>query len=109
MIRTVLRFCIAVVAFVPLAASAHAGVGDTHGLLAGFSHPLTGIDHVLAMIAVGLFAGHLGSRALWLVPLTFVSVMALAASLASLPSNWRSWKSALACRLSCWAWLSRFS
>jgi urease accessory protein len=77
-IRSVLRFCIAAIAFVPFAASAHVGVGDTHGLVHGFSHPLSGIDHALAMIAVGLFAAHLGGRALWLVPSTFVSVMALA-------------------------------
>jgi len=78
MTRSILRFCTAAIVFVPLAASAHVGVGDTHGFVHGFSHPLSGIDHVLAMIAVGLFAAHLGGRALWLVPLTFVSVMALA-------------------------------
>jgi urease accessory protein len=39
-------------------------------------HPVSGIDHVLAMLAVGLFAAHLGGRALWLVPLSFVAVMA---------------------------------
>lgn len=78
MIRSILRFCAAAIAFLPVAASAHVGVGDTHGLIHGFSHPLSGIDHVLAMVAVGLFAAHLGGRALWLVPLTFVSVMALA-------------------------------
>ena len=59
-------------------ASAHVGVGDTHGFIHGFSHPLGGIDHILTMVAVGLFAAHLGDRALWLVPLTFVTVMALA-------------------------------
>jgi len=63
---------------VPVAASAHVGVGEAHGFVHGFSHPLSGIDHVLAMVAVGLFAAHLGGRALWLVPLSFVSVMALA-------------------------------
>jgi hypothetical protein len=53
-------------------------VGDTHGFAHGFLHPLSGIDHMLAMVAVGLFAAQLGGRALWLVPTTFVSVMALA-------------------------------
>jgi urease accessory protein len=66
------------VTLVPTIASAHVGVGDTHGFVHGFSHPLSGIDHILAMVAVGLFASHLGGRALWLVPLTFVSVMAMA-------------------------------
>ncbi|HMF01261.1 MAG TPA: HupE/UreJ family protein [Terriglobia bacterium] len=78
MIRSFLGFCVGVFALVPVAASAHVGAGDTHGFVHGFSHPLSGIDHILAMVAVGLFAAHLGGRALWLVPLTFVSVMALA-------------------------------
>jgi urease accessory protein len=43
----------------------------------GFMHPLGGLDHQLAMILVGIFAYQLGGRALWLVPLTFVGVMAL--------------------------------
>jgi urease accessory protein len=64
--------------FFPITAFAHVGAGDTNGLLHGFSHPISGIDHVLAMVAVGLFAVHLGGRSLWLVPATFVSVMALA-------------------------------
>ena len=78
MIRSFLGFCVAVFALVPVAASAHVGVGETHGFVHGFSHPFNGIDHILAMVAVGLFAAHLGGRALWLVPLTFVFVMALA-------------------------------
>jgi urease accessory protein len=78
MIRLILRFCAIAIAFLPVAASAHVGVGDTHGFVHGFSHPLGGIDHVLAMVAVGLLAAQIGGRALWLLPLTFVSVMALA-------------------------------
>ena len=42
----------------------------------GFGHPLGGLDHVLAMVAVGLWAAQLGGRALWRVPLTFVLTMA---------------------------------
>lgn len=50
---------------------------DEHGsFLAGVSHPLSGIDHVLAMVAVGLWAALLGGRALWLVPAAFVGAMA---------------------------------
>src|SRR5438132_3326215 len=78
MIRSIVKFGTAAMALVPLAASAHVGVGDTHGFLAGFSHPRGGVDHILGMIAVGLFAAQLGGRALWLVPLTFVSVMTVA-------------------------------
>jgi len=60
----------------PTAAFAHAGHGDTAGLLAGFLHPVGGLDHVLAMVAVGIFAFVLGGRALFLVPLAFVAMMA---------------------------------
>jgi urease accessory protein len=52
----------------------HEGAGFVHGLL----HPLGGIDHILAMVAVGLFAAQLGGRALWLVPASFVTAMAVA-------------------------------
>lgn len=57
------------------AAYAHTGVGAASGFGHGFAHPLGGLDHVLAMIAVGLFAARLGGRALWLVPLSFVAMM----------------------------------
>src|SRR6201995_5856255 len=64
---------------VPTLAFAHPGLpGHTHGFADGVLHPLTGIDHILAMVAVGLFAAQLGGRALWLVPATFVAVMAAA-------------------------------
>jgi urease accessory protein len=58
-------------------ALAHTGIGDTSGLASGFSHPLGGVDHVLAMVAVGLLAALMGGRALWLVPISFVAMMAL--------------------------------
>jgi urease accessory protein len=61
----------------PTAALAHTGVGGTSGFMHGYMHPLGGLDHQLAMILVGIFAYQLGGRALWLVPLTFVGVMAL--------------------------------
>jgi len=61
----------------PGIAFAHPGHGGESSGLAGFIHPFGGIDHLLAMIAVGLFAAHLGGRALWAVPATFVAVMAL--------------------------------
>ena len=49
--------------------------------LEGFAHPFTGLDHLLAMVAVGLWASQLGGRALWLLPLTFPVVMAAGAAL----------------------------
>jgi urease accessory protein len=61
----------------PGAAAAHTGVGETIGFIHGFSHPIGGADHLLAMVAVGLWAAQVGGRALWAVPCTFVLVMIL--------------------------------
>lgn len=63
------------------AALAHTGHGDAAGFAHGFMHPLGGYDHVLAMVAVGLLAAHLGGRALWLVPAAFVAAMAASGAL----------------------------
>jgi urease accessory protein len=63
------------------AAQAHVGVGDPSGFGHGFAHPVSGIDHILAMVAVGLFAAHLGGRALYLVPLSFVAMMIVGGAL----------------------------
>lgn len=65
----------------PAAAFAHTGLGETGGLVHGFMHPVGGLDHVLAMVMVGLLAAEIGGRALWLVPATFVAVMALGGAL----------------------------
>lgn len=62
-------------------AAAHTGVGATAGMVHGFVHPVGGLDHVLAMVAVGLFAYLLGGRALWLVPAAFVAMMAVGGGL----------------------------
>ena len=56
-------------------AFAHTGVSATTGLAQGFLHPLSGLDHVLAMVAVGLYAAQLGGRGLWLLPSAFVVTM----------------------------------
>ncbi len=56
-------------------AEAHTGVGHTIGFMHGFMHPLSGLDHTLAMVAVGLFAARLGGKAFWAVPLAFVAMM----------------------------------
>jgi urease accessory protein len=61
-------------------AFAHTGHDAVFSFSSGFLHPFGGLDHVLAMIAVGLLAAQLGGRALWLVPGTFVTVMVLAAA-----------------------------
>lgn len=72
---------LAVLLLAPTLAHAHTGIGGTSGFAHGFEHPLLGLDHLLAMIAVGLWAAQIGGRALWAVPLTFVSVMAVGGSL----------------------------
>ena len=63
-------------------AFAHLDPAEHGSLLAGFTHPLSGLDHVLVMIAVGLWAAQIGGRALWVVPLAFVGTMAFGFGLA---------------------------
>jgi len=56
-------------------AFAHTGAGTVFSFQSGFLHPLGGLDHLLAMFAVGLLAAQLGGRAIWLVPGAFVAMM----------------------------------
>jgi len=56
-------------------ALAHTGIGSVVGFTAGFGHPLGGLDHILAMVAVGILAAQLGGRAIWIVPAAFVGMM----------------------------------
>jgi urease accessory protein len=70
-----LRLILALTLLAPTAAFAHPGHGETSSLLAGLQHPLSGLDHVTVMVAVGLLAALKGGRALWLWPLSFVGVM----------------------------------
>ena len=83
--RSALRIALlplALLAFVlPPVAQAHVGLGDAGGLAHGLAHPLTGLDHLCAMLAVGLWAFQRGGRAVWLVPLVFLGVMALGGAL----------------------------
>ncbi|MDR6291390.1 urease accessory protein [Inquilinus ginsengisoli] len=60
----------------PVAAYAHPG-HDVSGFTAGFAHPLSGLDHILAMVAVGIWAGQVGGRYIWQAPLAFLALMAL--------------------------------
>jgi urease accessory protein len=69
--------CAFTVALALGATSAHAHTGDVAGGFAsGFLHPLRGADHVVAMVAVGLWGAFLGPPAMWLLPVTFPLVMA---------------------------------
>lgn len=63
------------------AGAGHVGIGVAGGFMHGFMHPLSGLDHACAMLAVGLWAVQMGGRSVWAVPLTFVSVMALGGTL----------------------------
>lgn len=58
-------------------AFAHAQQGKAAGFLSGLAHPLLGLDHVLAMVAVGLWGVQLGAPAIWLLPVAFPMVMAV--------------------------------
>lgn len=63
-------------------ASAHTGNHLVTGFTSGLSHPLLGLDHLLAMLAIGLWAAQQGGRALWAVPAAFVGAMALGGGMA---------------------------
>ena len=66
-------------AAMPHPAFAHVEQGQAAGFLTGLRHPWSGLDHVLAMIAVGLWGAQLGNPALWLLPVTFPMMMSLGA------------------------------
>jgi urease accessory protein len=68
-------------ALTTIAAQAHTGHGSTLGFADGIGHPLSGIDHILAMVAVGMFAAQLGGRAVWLMPGAFIAMMAVGGAL----------------------------
>jgi urease accessory protein len=58
-------------------AFAHVQQGEVTGFLTGLSHPVSGMDHVLAMVAVGLWGAQLGAPAIWVLPLAFPMMMAM--------------------------------
>lgn len=78
---------LAITAAATLPAFAHFDPIEHGSLAAGFTHPLFGLDHILAMVAVGLWAAMQGGRATWLVPAAFVGTMGLgfAAAIAGMP------------------------
>jgi len=57
-------------------AFAHVTKGEAGGFVTGFRHPLSGLDHILAMVAVGLWGAQLGAPAIWILPVAFPMVMA---------------------------------
>ena len=80
----------------PGVALAHTGIGVIGGFQSGFTHPIFGLDHVVAMVAVGLWGAFLGQPAIWLLPVVFPVVMAFGVS----PGCW-------ACRSPGSRWASR--
>jgi len=76
-----LKKVLAVVMVAEASLLAHTGHGSVSGFSAGFGHPIGGADHILAMIAVGLWAAQMGGRALWAVPLSFVLMMVAGAAM----------------------------
>ncbi|MEQ9635873.1 MAG: HupE/UreJ family protein [Devosia marina] len=83
--RSLLTLAISIAATLP--AFAHLDPAEHGSFAAGFSHPLFGLDHILAMVAVGLWGAMQGGRALWLVPAAFIGIMALGftAAIAGMP------------------------
>lgn len=61
----------------PALALAHQEAGQAAGFAAGLLHPVSGLDHVLAMVAVGLWGAVLGAPAVWVLPLAFPAMMAM--------------------------------
>ena len=80
--KKLLAAAVATAILAPGAALAHPGLYHAHDAVHGFLHPFSGLDHILVMVAIGVFAAQLGGRAIWLVPLAFVGTMAVAGALA---------------------------
>jgi urease accessory protein len=68
---------LAALVLLPRTALAHTEEGVAAGFLSGFAHPISGFDHIVAMVAVGLWGAQLGPPLLWLLPVTFPMMMAL--------------------------------
>jgi urease accessory protein len=65
----------------PQSAWAHVGSGEAGGFLTGLQHPISGLDHVIAMLAVGLWGAQLGRPAVWILPVVFPMMMAMGGNL----------------------------
>ena len=74
-------FAALLMAAATMPAYAHIGIGPTSSFSAGFDHPLSGLDHLTVMIAVGLWAALRGGKAIWAWPAAFVGVMLVGAGL----------------------------
>ena len=79
-IQRIVLLALAVMAWAPVA-QAHMASGAVGGFAAGFMHPILGWDHVIAMVAVGLWGAFLGAPAIWVLPVVFPLVMAFGGAL----------------------------
>ncbi len=77
-LATLLTMLIILLAYIPNA-SAHSMSVEGAGFIVGLTHPFMGLDHLLAMIAVGIWAAQTGGSAIWRLPLSFIVMMAVAA------------------------------
>src|SRR4051812_36274068 len=80
----VLRSSVLLVLLLPAAAQAHTGGNDT-GLINGLMHPVFGLDHLLAMISVGVVSVQLGGNNIWRIPTAFVAAMTIGGAV----GNWQ--------------------
>ncbi|MCA0029460.1 HupE/UreJ family protein [Mesorhizobium sp. B263B2A] len=80
------RLCLSAILLLAAAmpAYAHVGIGTTSSFTAGFMHPLSGLDHMTVMIAVGLWAALKGGKAIWAWPAAFAGVMLVGGALGML-------------------------
>ncbi|HEU4346091.1 MAG TPA: HupE/UreJ family protein [Candidatus Binatia bacterium] len=76
-LRTCFAGVTALLVLSPVTAFAHEQTGAAAGFLTGFAHPVSGLDHMIAMIAVGLWGAQLGTPAVFLLPVAFPMVMAI--------------------------------
>jgi urease accessory protein len=83
MSRPISSFGLLAGSLLPAAAMAHPG-GEAHSFLAGAVHPLGGLDHLLAMLAVGLLAGYSGGTMRWWLPASFLTALAIGAGMGAI-------------------------
>lgn len=79
--QSLLKRLFALCLILPAVAQAHSEGGVVGGFISGFLHPLTGLDHIAAMVAVGIWGAFLGAPAMWLLPVIFPLVMAFGGAL----------------------------
>jgi urease accessory protein len=66
---------LATLLFLPQVTNAHISVGEISSFWDGLYHVIGGLDHILVMVAVGVWAAQIGKRVIWLVPLAFIPIM----------------------------------